>query len=276
VVPLDGSSPPIAVSNGVQVLEAQTPEISWSPDGQKIAFASTGTPTRIYVAQADGSAESPVTDETTSRDLPSWETNGDRVAYRSIETDGTTQRLEAVDPASGEVTTIDAVIGPGAQLSHLAWSPMEDNRAHAVSYVSQMGFGGQAQAVINFTDPTATTTGGTFFPWTEGVASYNGYGTRWSPDGKWIAILTARDGVVLAAPDTSLTTIYSHEYHGELRRLGNVADCWIDWSADGTALYGGTLDGCTGTVVIPVSDPGSAFVTYTPMAGVTSWQPLAP
>src|SRR3954447_1093184 len=172
VVPVDGSSPPIAASNGVQVLEAQTPEISWSPDGQRIAFASTGTPTRIYLAQADGSGASPVTDDTTSRDLPSWETNGDRVAYRSIETDGTTQHLEAVDPASGQVTTIDAVIGPGARLSYLAWSPIEDNRAHAVSYVSQLGYGGQTQAVINFTDPTVTTTGGSLIPWTDGVAGY--------------------------------------------------------------------------------------------------------
>ena len=65
-------------------------------------------------------------------------------------------------------------------------------------------------------------------------------------------------------------------YQGQIRRLGHVADCWIDWSPDGTALYGGSPDGCTGTVVIPVDDPDSSFVTYIPMSGVTSWQPLAP
>ena len=113
VVPVSGSSPPIAVSGAVQVLEGDTPEFSWSPDGTRVAFASAGTPTVIYIAQADGSGVTPITDDSISRDLPSWETLGDRVAYRAIEADGVTQLLEAVDPTTSQVTSIDAVIGPG-------------------------------------------------------------------------------------------------------------------------------------------------------------------
>jgi WD40 repeat protein len=276
VVPFDGSSQPVVVSGLVQVLEADTPEFSWSPDGSRIAFASAGSPNRIYVAESDGSAVTPVTNDTNSDDLPSWETNGNRVAYRSIQPDGVTQTLEAIDPTTGEVTRIDAVFSPGAQMSRLAWSPAEDKHAHAVSYVDQMADGAKPQAVINFTDPTVTTTSGVLYPWTDGVGGYQTFGTRWSPDGQWIAIITASDGVVLAQnAGMGPATIYNSQYNGQVRHLGDVADCWIDWSPDGTALYGGSPDGCAGTVVIPVADPGSAFTTYTPMSGVTSWQPTA-
>src|SRR5690242_21101890 len=79
--------------------------------------------------------------------------------------------------------------------------------------------------------------------------------------------------VVLAQNDTTHETV-GPEYNGQIRHLGNAADCWIDWSPDGTALFGGSPDGCTGTVIVPVDDPSAAFTTYTPMAGVTSWQPL--
>ena len=274
VVRVDGS-PPIAVSADVQVFEADTPEFSWSPDGTKIAFASAASPTVIYVAQADGSGVSAITDNTASRDLPSWETNGDRVAYRAIEADGVRQLLEAVDPTSGQVTTIDAVIGPGAQMSRLAWSPSEDDHAHAVSYVSQMGYGGQGLVVIDFLSDPNVDTFGIHYPWTEDVGGNQTFGTRWSPDGNWLAILTARDGVVLAQNDTTHET-NSVEYNGQIRHLGNVAGCWIDWSPDGTALYGGSPNGCTGTVIVPVDDPSTAFTTYTPMAGAASWQPEAP
>ncbi len=82
-------------------------------------------------------------------------------------------------------------------------------------------------------------------------------------------MLAQNDGMVQA-------TVYNQDYIGTIRHLGDVVDCWIDWSPDGTALYGGSPNGCTGTVVVPVDEPTSAFTTYTPMVGVSSWQPLVP
>ena len=65
-------------------------------------------------------------------------------------------------------------------------------------------------------------------------------------------------------------------YAAQVRRLGRVADCWVDWAPDGKSLYGGSPDGCHGVVVIPLSDPGAAITVPGSTAGVASWQPLAP
>jgi hypothetical protein len=63
-------------------------------------------------------------------------------------------------------------------------------------------------------------------------------------------------------------------YDGELRHLGEAVDCWIDWAPDGTAIYGGSPDGCEETVVVPVEDPESVFTLPGSGPGIASWQPL--
>jgi hypothetical protein len=79
--------------------------------------------------------------------------------------------------------------------------------------------------------------------------------------------VTESDGVVLVDPDGR-----------NPRRLGKLADCWVDWSPDGTALYGGGPDRCGGVVVITLSVSGSpgANLLPGPMGGVSSWQRVAP
>jgi hypothetical protein len=92
----------------------------------------------------------------------------------------------------------------------------------------------------------------------------------WSPDGRYLAILTATDGVIVADNDNT------SPYDGSLRRLGDVAACWVDWSPDSTALYGGSPGGCDHVVVIPLADPSAAVALPESGSGVASWQPLPP
>jgi len=66
------------------------------------------------------------------------------------------------------------------------------------------------------------------------------------------------------------------EYDGQLRRLGNVIDCWVEWVPDGKALYGGSPDGCAGVVVVPLDDPTAARTLPTATSGFASWQLLLP
>jgi len=84
-------------------------------------------------------------------------------------------------------------------------------------------------------------------------------------------VLVAEDaGRLKGAPD-----FYNNGYDGQLRSLGHVAACWVDWAPDGTSLYGGSPDGCEGVVVIPLSNPGAAVRVPGSTAGVASWQPPA-
>jgi hypothetical protein len=79
-------------------------------------------------------------------------------------------------------------------------------------------------------------------------------------------ILSRDEGVIVADYDST------EPYDGNLRRLGPVAACWVDWAPSGTALYGGSPDGCDGVVVIPLADPGAGFTLPGSTDGVASWQ----
>jgi hypothetical protein len=274
VVSIDGTSPPIQVSHGVKVVGAEGPQISWSPDASAIAFAGQAITRAIFVAMADGSGVDQVTDDTMDRDLPSWSTfwEGERIAYRATDLDGQRVSLEFMRPDGSDVAQITLMPTADASLSAVDWSPANNVNAIQVSYTAGFGFGTPSQATLHSLE-TGTSSNSVVAPWTDGVGGLESYAPSYSPDGHWIAFITAADGVILAETNGNSGTIYDAFYEGELVHLGDVADCWIDWSPDGAALYGGTPDGCTGTVVMPIDDPESAFVTYTPMTGVTSWQP---
>jgi hypothetical protein len=258
VVPVDGSGPAIDVSQGIEVWPSSVPQISWSPDGSQIAFAGEqdGVAT-IFVGNGDGSGVAPITDQLAQRDLPSWSPDGNWIAYRATEPDGLRRHLEMTRPDGSEVQQVTTVIAEDANLSRLDWSPINDS----LSYAMNVGFGTQSRAVIDlrFTHTNE--------PWSDGIGGWFEAGVPFSPDGTQLAILTADNGLIVADYDQT-----GPEYEGEVRQLGPLVDCWVDWSPDGTALYGGSPDDCTATVVIPLADPQAAVTL--PMSGVASWQPL--
>ena len=287
VVSVDGSAAPIEVAHGVSVLVNGAPQVSWSPDGTAIAFAGEASRLNprepdlprgasIFAALADGSGVEQLTDDRMNRDLPSWSTSwdGERIAYRATELDGRTVRLEYMRPDGSDVKQITLMPTADASLSAVDWSPANGIQTIRISYTVGFGLGTPTQAMIAWLE-TGTAANSNVAPWTDGVGGLEGYAPAWSPDGQSTAFITASDGVVIAANIVGTGTIYNTAYEGELIHLGDVARDWVDWSPDGTALYGGSPDG-SGTVVIPLEDPESAFVTYTPMSGVTSWQPLRP
>jgi hypothetical protein len=260
VVPVDGSAAPIDVSGGIEVLPASVPQVSWSPDSRWIAFAAEQDGVaNIFVAQSDGSGAATVTDQRADRDLPSWSPDGDWIAYRATEPDGVRRHLEMIRPDGSEVQQVTTVIAGDANLSRLGWSPLDNS----LSYAMNIGFGTESRAVVDlrFTHTNE--------PWSDGIGGWFDAGIPFSPDGKHLAILTADEGLIVADYDPT-----SPDYEGELRRLGQVIDCWVDWSPDGSALYGGSPGDCTATVVVPLLDPPAALTL--PWSGVASWQPLEP
>ena len=68
-----------ACSDGREVKDESNP--SWSPDGERIAFALSGD---IYVMNVDGSGRTNLTDSPQEDSEPVWSPNGDLIAFLSL------------------------------------------------------------------------------------------------------------------------------------------------------------------------------------------------
>jgi len=280
VVPVDGSGPAVDVSQGIDVVASDVPQISWSPDGTQIAFSGVadGVAT-IFVATSDGgAAPRPILDASVDRDLPTWSPDGEWIGFREKDPDGLHIRLRMTRLDGSEAQDVNQVIAEDAVLSKLRWisatggDPGEPGSTRPMSYWWSPGFGSDASAYVD------RRFGYSGQPWTGTPSGFTDFGIPWSPHGEQVVVLTQSEGVLVAddagrlkgAPD-----FYNNGYDGQLRSLGPVAACWVDWAPDGTSLYGGSPDGCEGVVVIPLSNPDAAIRVPGSTAGVASWQPPA-
>lgn len=261
VVPVDGSKRPIELSRGIEVSANKVSNVAWSPDGTRLAFAGhVEGIDRIFVAAADGRSLTPITDLSADRDLPAWSPDGTRIAFRTREPDGVRTRLQTALPDGGDIAEVTLVIASDAALSKLRFG----GASKPFSYAYNPGFGSQTSAFVDLSFQHVNQI------WTEGIGGFADNGIPWSPDYQKLAVLTARDGVIIADHDPTTP------YHGNLRRLGPLADCWVDWAPDGTGLYGGSPGDCSQTILIPLSDPSNTYRLPGSSSGTASWQPLAP
>jgi Tol biopolymer transport system component len=250
----------VSLSAGLAVVATDVPSLDWSPDGTSIAFAALeDSVSAIYVAGMNGGHPVRVSGELGQADLPTWSPDGSWIAYRSVQPDGFRRHLKQVRPDGTEDQDLAVVIAEDGYLSRLRWSPIDDR----LSYFQNVGFGAETTAVIDLRF------GHVAQVWQDGVGRYPDNGMPWSPDGSRVAMLTATEGVVVAGASET-----DGDYDGHILRLGSVAECWINWSPDGTALYGGAPDGCHGVVVIPLQEPGAAESIPGSTTGTASWQPL--
>ena len=283
VVPGDGSGPAVDVSQGIDVVASDVPQISWSPDGTQIAFSGVAhSVATIFVATSDGSAAPrAISDNTTNRDLPSWSPDGAAIGFRERDPDGIHSRLRYTGPDGTEVQDVNQVVAEDAFLSKLRWQSAipgdvgvgDPTSTRPMSYWWNLGFGTDTSAYIDLRS------GYKLQPWTGTPGGLADFGLPWSPDGDQVVVLTQSEGVLVAGDTGRLANDnnrWNDDYTGQVRSLGPVAACWVDWAPDGTSLYGGSPDGCEGVVVIPLSNPGAAVQVPGSTAGVASWQPPAP
>jgi len=266
VAAFDGSGPLVDASQGLLVVPGQVPSVTWSPDSTHLAFAArNGGVSRIYVAATTGGQVVAITDETAASDLPTWSPDGTRIAFRVTEADGAHRHIRIVHPDGTGLEMLNDMVAPDSSFSKPNFAPTTNQLSYAVNY----GFGSQTRALLDagFTHTSEM--------WTQGMGGYADGGIPFSPDGKYVAFITATDGVIVADVVNGVGA-GNPAYQGQLQRLGNVVDCWIEWVPDGKSLYGGSPDGCAGVTVIPLDDPAAARRLPGTTSGFASWQQLLP
>jgi dipeptidyl aminopeptidase/acylaminoacyl peptidase len=263
----DGSSSTAIISGGVSVAASEVTSLAWSPDAAMVAFSGQdGDTLRIYVAAADGTGTTAITDASARRDLPTWSPDGSWIGFREKSLDGTQQRLRMVRPDGSDVQDIAAVFAADGVLSKYRWTwhdTADAGNRGPLSYWFSPGFGATTAAAyidLGFQHNNQ--------PWTGAPGGFVDWGLPWSPDGLQMAILTREEGVILADSDETAP------YNGHVRRLGPILDCWVDWAPDSTGLYGGAPGDCNRTLLVPLADPETTFELAGSSSGLASWQPL--
>ena len=200
---------------------------SWSPDGKRIAFTSSGKvlnvvqahplfveggPPQIYVMDADGNNQRRLTNTDFAEWYPSWSPDGKRIAFTSS---------GAMDTAGWYIYVVDADGKNLQRLTHpdSGWYPSWSPDSQRIAFVSgRNGFGNQIYVMdVDGSNQQRLTDQGGWHP-------------SWSPNGEHIAFVSNKDGN---------REIYVMDVDGKnLRRLTrNPAHDWHpSWLPDGERI----------------------------------------
>ena len=154
---------------------------AWSPDGQRIAFASNrGGPVELYLMNADGSGVTRLAGNLAGAGRPAWAPDGSRVAFNCL-----------IESGNGDICTVTADGSTVTRLtttprrdSDAAWSPDGSTIAFATERYDTVTLSGDGSswflgAEIALMNPD----GSGVRPLNSGPAEY----PAWSPDGARIA-----------------------------------------------------------------------------------------
>ncbi len=258
----DGSQP-------VQLTDDPADDVmpSWSPDGQKIAFASDRIGQyQIFVMDANGSHVEQLTDDQ-QNDLPMWLPDGKSIAFRT--TDG--QGLwwwRAIDLKSRKLT---ALSDPSYDFffQKQAWSPDGKKIAYMSMQEQADRNDGSSQIHVRNADGSGD------MALTDNI--WENANPVWSPDGKQIAFLSEMHG------EYNIFALYVMQADGShVRQLsqpiyGDVYTSY-SWSPDGKYIIISDIN-TSRLKIIAVADgsvrdlvpAGDSGVSY----GDPSWQPAA-
>ena len=247
---------------------------AWSPDGQRIAFASDrrGGVWDIYVMDADGSNVVPRTSTGQYNAYPNWSPDGRMIAFEAM-------RDEANGPGSGFSLDVYAVSADGAMASpvHLttnrgweaypAWSPdgrtvafVSDYRAYDILFDLY---------VMNADGSGVTALLEGPFEWP--VEYY--FQPAWSPDGRKLAIVVCAWAFDNCYPDATIALVNA-DGSGLTRLAAAGGFAKPTWSPDGRtiAFSSSPCRDCDGSIRYVPADGGAGGVIVTP-GHSPAWRP---
>jgi TolB protein len=255
----DGSN-----KHGLLQNELSEADPAWSANGQRIAYEAWGSDVDVWVASADGTGQTDLTNDPSAPDLnPAWSPDGTRIAFWKQNFDGTGALWVMDDDGSNQVALTDDT----SQNSWPAWSP--DGRWIAFSSDRD----GNLELYLIHPDGTGLrrlTTSST--SWEENPS--------WSPDGQWLAF-DACSAPTYPCPGSANYEIFRMHRNGTGRqRLTDDAsiDANPSWSPDGTQIVFRSDRAATGTEVWVMDADGSnpRQLTFAPFGGGVDpdWQPI--
>lgn len=258
---------PTVVSGDIAPIGLNTYRVpAWSPDGTSLAFSADDQGVqRLFVAKADGSGVTPISDRSDDRSYPTWSPDGTWLAYQRLPRNGGSPGLAIVmADGSGErvlvtsLGTFDTALDFessqwSADSTRLAYFRWADGKA-VLGVVDLQGrhtlVPDPNDEIFNLATP----------PDRRPTLAF-------SPDGRSVAFLAEPDGVVVVGADGADAHVVSP----------TSADCGLAWSPDGTRILvthcvegfeSIPTDGVGPTLRIPFASDRSY--------GTPSWQRLAP
>jgi Tol biopolymer transport system component len=169
---------------------------TWSPDGTRIAFASTRDGNlELYVMHADGTGVTRITNDAAADGSPAWSPDGSTIAFVSSRDSSRSggRDLYRVRPDGTRLERL--TVGASVTTDVAAWSP-DGSR---VAFHSAHGGNDYDVELVRIADHARSTLAQS--------KRYEGM-YAWSPDGKRLALISARDSAeamyVIDADGTNL------------------------------------------------------------------------
>lgn len=238
---------------------------AWSPDGTRLAFSADDQGVqRLFIAKADGSGVTPISDRSDDRSYPTWSPDGTWLAYQRLPRNGGRPGLAIVmADGNGERVLTRSLgtfntawdFGPSrwsADSTRLAYFRFADGKF----VLGVVDLQGRQTLVPDPNDKIFTM-----------AIPFDRLSFAFSPDGRSVAFVAEPDGVVVVGADGAGAHIVSP----------TSADCGLGWSPDGTRILvthcvegfeSIPTDGVGPTLRIPFASDRSY--------GTPSWQRLAP
>ena len=213
------SGTPITIVNGLAA--SSVGQISWSPDGRRLAFSAVRadalvSPSRLYVAEADGSGARLLGNERLAGFEPAWSPDGTQLVFMRL---APTPGLWLIRADGSDAHSLTKGEGFSWEFWNAQWSP----DGSQLVYLS--GAGGHRVWTINADGTNERQLVG---------RDFDAWWPSWSPDGSRIAFVE-----MVGALEAGRFVVVDRDGSNALALDGPSVDGSTPvWSPDGTKLFG--------------------------------------